>query len=67
MSMTDMIELLNKIKVDKGFPIENELLKKGFIECIEAIQSSGKVPEEDLSEVARIVSELLSSKDKDNY
>lgn len=59
-SMTDLIELLKKIKVSKDFPIEIELLQKGFIESIKVIQS-GKVPEEDLSEVARIVSELLSS------
>jgi hypothetical protein len=65
MSLTDMIEQLKKTKVSKDFPIDDELLKKGFIECIKVIQQSGNVPEEDIPEVARIVSELLSS--KDNY
>lgn len=60
MSMTDIVELLKKTKVAKDFPIEIELLKKGFIESIKVIQS-GKVPEEKITEVARIVSELLSS------
>jgi len=58
--MTDIIELLNKSKVSKDFPIDIELLKKGFIESIKEIQS-GKLPEESLTEVARIVNELLSS------
>ena len=60
MSLTDIIELLNKIKVSKDFPIEIELLRKGFIETIKELQS-GKVPEENIAEVARIVNELLSS------
>jgi len=34
MSMTDIVELLKKTKVSKDFPIEIELLKKGFIESI---------------------------------
>jgi len=59
-SLTDIIELLNKIKVSKDFPIDIELLRKGFIETIKEIQS-GKVPEENIAEVARIVNELLSS------
>jgi hypothetical protein len=58
--MTDIIELLNKSKVSKDFPIDIELLKKGFIESIKEIQS-GKLPEESITEVARIVNELLSS------
>ncbi|WP_287582999.1 hypothetical protein [Candidatus Borrarchaeum sp.] len=60
MSLTDIIELLNKIKVSKDFPIDIELLRKGFIETIKELQS-GKVPEENITEVARIVNELLSS------
>lgn len=60
MSLTDIIELLNKIKVSKDFPIDIEPLRKGFIETIKEIQS-GKVPEESITEVARIVDELLSS------
>lgn len=60
MSLTDIIELLKKTKVSKDFPIDIELLKKGFIETIKEIQS-GKVPEENITEVARIVNELLSS------
>lgn len=58
--MTDIIELLNKSKVSKDFPIDIELLKKGFIESIKEIQS-GKLPEESITEVARIVNELLNS------
>jgi hypothetical protein len=58
--MIDIIELLNKSKVSKDFPIDIELLKKGFIESIKEIQS-GKLPEESITEVARIVNELLSS------
>lgn len=60
MSLTDIIDLLNKTKVSKDFPIDIELLKKGFIESIKEIES-GKVPEETITEVARIVNELLSS------
>ena len=60
MSLTDIIELLKKTKVSKDFPVDIELLKKGFIESIKEIES-GKVPEETITEVARIVNELLSS------
>ncbi len=60
MSLTDIIELLKKTKVSKDFPIDIELLKKGFIASIKEIQS-GKVPEENITEVARIVNELLNS------
>ena len=60
MSLADIIELLNKAKVSKDFPVDIKLLKQGFIESIKEIES-GKVPEETITEVARIVNELLSS------